>query len=161
MILFQYLLIKYNLIITYKLNISKFGIEIFSWYIDGHHPRTQTPVIWAANVIMHLTDGVGKGVGRILDKVNVGLLNVTWNYHGQDAHQSFNRSGHHTIVNSINKPGWAKMDMGNQNTSTYKLLLHSNDMSPLYMKSLFIKKCNEYELRDFIPLIQPKLNTIT
>ncbi len=28
-----------------------------------------------------------------------------------------------------------------------------NDMSPLYMKSLFIKKCIAYELRNFIPLI--------
>ncbi len=36
-----------------------------------------------------------------------------------------------------------------------------NDMSPLYMKSLFIKKCIAYELRDFVPLIQPKFNTIT
>ncbi len=35
-----------------------------------------------------------------------------------------------------------------------------NDMSSLYMMSLFIKKCNAYELRDFIPLIQPKFNTI-
>ncbi len=34
-------------------------------------------------------------------------------------------------------------------------------MSPLYMKNLFIKKCIAYELRDFIPLIQPKFNTIT
>ncbi len=33
-------------------------------------------------------------------------------------------------------------------------------MSPLYMKSLFIKKCIAYELRDFIPLIQPTFNTI-
>ncbi len=30
-----------------------------------------------------------------------------------------------------------------------------------YMKSLFIKKCIVYELRDCIPLIQPKVNTIT
>ncbi len=36
-----------------------------------------------------------------------------------------------------------------------------NDMSPLYMKSLFVKKCIAYELRDFIHLIQPKFNTIT
>ncbi len=36
-----------------------------------------------------------------------------------------------------------------------------NDMSPLFMKSLFIKKCSAYELRDFIPLIQPEFNTIT
>ncbi len=36
-----------------------------------------------------------------------------------------------------------------------------NDMSSIYMKSLFIKKCIAYELRDFIPLIQPKCNTIT
>ncbi len=35
-----------------------------------------------------------------------------------------------------------------------------NDMSLLYMKNLFIKKCIAYELRDFIPLIQPKFNTI-
>ncbi len=34
-------------------------------------------------------------------------------------------------------------------------------MSHLYMKSLFIKKSIAYELRDFIPLIQPKFNTIT
>ncbi len=34
-------------------------------------------------------------------------------------------------------------------------------MSPLYMKNLFIKKCIAYELRDVIPLIQPKSNTIT
>ncbi len=34
-------------------------------------------------------------------------------------------------------------------------------MSPLYMKNLFIKKCIAYELRDFIPIIQPKFNTIT
>ncbi len=34
-------------------------------------------------------------------------------------------------------------------------------MSPLYVKSLFIKKCIAYELRDFISLIQPKFNTIT
>ncbi len=37
----------------------------------------------------------------------------------------------------------------------------SNNMSPLYMKSLFIKKSIAYELRDFIPFIQPKFNTIT
>ncbi len=36
-----------------------------------------------------------------------------------------------------------------------------NDMLPLYMKSLFINKCIAYELRDFIPFIQPKFNTIT
>ncbi len=36
-----------------------------------------------------------------------------------------------------------------------------NDMSPLYMNSLFIKKCITHELRDFIPFIQPKFNTIT
>ncbi len=36
-----------------------------------------------------------------------------------------------------------------------------NDMSPLYMKRLFIRKCIAYELKDFIPLIQPKFNTIT
>ncbi len=36
-----------------------------------------------------------------------------------------------------------------------------NDMSHLYMKSLFINKCIVYELRYFIPLIQPKFNTIT
>ncbi len=36
-----------------------------------------------------------------------------------------------------------------------------NDISPLYIKSSFIKKCIAYELRDFIPLIQPEFNTIT
>ncbi len=36
-----------------------------------------------------------------------------------------------------------------------------NDMLPLYMKSLFITKSIAHELRDFIPLIQPKFNTIT
>ncbi len=36
-----------------------------------------------------------------------------------------------------------------------------NDMLSLYMKSLFITKCIAYELRDFIPLLQPKFNTIT
>ncbi len=36
-----------------------------------------------------------------------------------------------------------------------------NDMSTLYMKDLFIKKCIAYELIDFIHLIQPKFNTIT
>ncbi len=34
-------------------------------------------------------------------------------------------------------------------------------MSPLYVKSVFIKKCIAYKLRDFIPPIQPKFNTIT
>ncbi len=32
---------------------------------------------------------------------------------------------------------------------------------PLYMKSLFIKTCIAYELKDIIFLIQPKFNTIT
>ncbi len=36
-----------------------------------------------------------------------------------------------------------------------------NDMSSLYMKNVFIKKCIAYELRDYIPLIQPNLNTVT
>ncbi len=30
-----------------------------------------------------------------------------------------------------------------------------------YMKSLFIKNCIAYEIRDFIPLIQSKFTTIT
>ncbi len=34
-------------------------------------------------------------------------------------------------------------------------------MSPLYMKSLFIKTYIAHELRDFIPLIQSKFNTST
>ncbi len=34
-------------------------------------------------------------------------------------------------------------------------------MSPLYMKSSFIKKSIAYELQDFIPLIQLKVTTIT
>ena len=36
-----------------------------------------------------------------------------------------------------------------------------NDMSPLYMKNLFIKKQTVYKLRDSTPLVQPKFKTIT
>ncbi len=36
-----------------------------------------------------------------------------------------------------------------------------NNMSPLYMKNLFVRICIAYELRDFIALIEPKFNTIT
>jgi hypothetical protein len=36
-----------------------------------------------------------------------------------------------------------------------------NDMSPMYMKNLFIKKQTIYKLRDITPLVQPKFKTIT
>ncbi len=34
-------------------------------------------------------------------------------------------------------------------------------MSPLYRKSLIIKNCIAYKLRDFITIIEPNFNTIT
>ena len=35
------------------------------------------------------------------------------------------------------------------------------DLSPLYMKDLFVKKEIVYEFRDALPLVQPRFKTIT